>query len=453
MVRKVRCLSCRKLKIGCDKGRPKCEYCVATGRECVYGSSKSPSLLPPISQEPSTHMVEEITTIRSPTSGTSYRLYNDSSLNSMCTQLGINKFEFHLLCQFHACFLETSLSFHQIADNPNLSPLDKLWLTEVPRLWQGSAQLRQNVYAMTSLHLEARVSLQQMVIEDLGPHGVFDTFGTSTSVHDATRRMSDITLAYFGEAVHATRKSIDELVHGKEFTVETAAATVFSSIILFTFLSLQPHCLIPLVDPRPHASDLIKLVSSMKAAMACALPVMFHTRYHGVFYLAEFLRDHDASTTFPVVEHLRDDLHRRPRDDDGYWGALEGSLNMLDRCFARAMKTDDYVLLFRYVFLMDFKVYDLIEAGDYLSHKILYYYSIISLLCGMSFSNQHSVFRDFAEMFREKSFERFGGWEHDMDRDMYLLAASDFSLKERLSGLAEFVPGAMVREGSATQTH
>lgn len=41
MVRlKTRCNSCARLKIACDQGKPKCEYCTATNRNCVYEPAK-----------------------------------------------------------------------------------------------------------------------------------------------------------------------------------------------------------------------------------------------------------------------------------------------------------------------------------------------------------------------------------------------------------------------------
>lgn len=70
-------------------------------------------------------------------------------------------------------------------------------------------------------------------------------------------------------------------------TVFQAAEVVISGILLFSFLALQPHGLIPLLSCDSAIPDILSMCKGMKTSMSYAFPLLYDSPYRGLFHLNE----------------------------------------------------------------------------------------------------------------------------------------------------------------------
>ncbi|CAH6720028.1 hypothetical protein CLIB1444_03S02806 [[Candida] jaroonii] len=476
----VRCLSCRKLKIGCDKARPKCEYCRSTGRECVYVERQKKTKVKKITKAkknidkiddklndilswelPDNGSIEDFNLDGSKSgsesvSGSEYMLNTDSfdsqsvsgesveleywndltipavnDLNCGHIQLGISKFEYRLLVTFPRLLIGDKIDW---APHEQMNPMEQIWLTDIPSLWQESSIIRNNIFSLTSMILYRLTDASELILEDLGPTAIYQGFKydisedqdqgwngdfidklisppespesigsvKSPKVPDALvkNELYIKTLSYFNDSINQTCTTIDQILAKDELEVFEAAEVSFSALLLFTFLGLQDFNLVKLINFEPNQPlDLVSLVKTMKPVIGKSFPVLYNTKYHRIFYLSELLSPKIDVIEFPIIENLRNWVYNFEFDEKykQAFGKILRAIEIFNLCLTRGLKENEGSLVVRWIFLLDFSVYDLMLNHDVIGLKLLNFYSFVCVVNG--FQIKSGIFHEYMDWY------------------------------------------------------
>lgn len=474
----VRCLSCRKLKIGCDKARPKCEYCRSTGRECVYVERQKKSKVKKVTKPkknidkiddklndilnwelPEGEFIEEVDFYGSKSSSEpvsrSESVFNSGSssesisgepveleywnditipvvndLNCGHVQLGILKFEYRLLVTFPRLLIGDKMD---LVPHDQLNPMEKIWLTDIPALWQESTIIRNNIFSLTSMILYRLTDASELILDDLGPTAVYQGFSydltdledgsngdfldkllsptnsSDSSESPPTPILADYTvknelyvktLSYFNDSINETCTTIDSMLAKDKLEVFEAAEVSFSALLLFTFLGLQDFNLVKLINFEPDQPiDLVSLVKTMKPVIGKSFPVLYNTKFHRIFYLSELLSPKIDVIEFPLIENLRNWVYNFEFEDKyaTVFGKVMKAIDIFNVCLTRGLKEVEGSLVVRWIFLLDFDVYELMINHDVIGLKLLNIYSFICVVNGFRINS--GIFHEYMDWY------------------------------------------------------
>lgn len=537
MGRKVRCLSCRKLKIGCDAARPSCEYCLHTNRECVYPEPKPPKaskktkkinefiknsgikennqgiqeinqgieeinvsddISGPISSladgegfddfvsisdsdpqtfldsliDPGPYTIDSLEqsdldvkymdqgdTLMQEYNIFEATLYEQGLLNSNYKYLGITKFEYRLLNTFEIVYI--GRGDEDILKSDYLSPVDRMLYSQLPQLWHSSLVIKQTIYSVSTMFLNDNTNILSIVHEDLMCSGemvnlqaseleFLEAFGFQNNGDEqnlnfnldtsafGNSNVTDKTLKYFNSSLLENNKLLASIISDESnFTLETAVEALFSTILLYSFLSLQPYGLVKLISFSNEETDLVRISLNMRSVMVRALRRVHNTRYEGFIYLSDLFGVPQATEVYPLVQELQKLFHDKYKMtyDKEMQKDVQRLIDYLNVNIYRSIYTNDAAHLNRWIFTIGDKVGDLMEAGDFFCLKLLYYYSCVTIFCGLIYKRYQNMFFDFILWYKQRSFELYGDWELEFDRVLFQLVLFGFTVAYDLSSL------------------
>lgn len=396
-----KCDNCRKLKIACDRVRPSCEYCVATNRTCVY---EADSLV----FASDLNATSESSIDPSPTSSDGIENYLVFyPINDMVNQLSISRFELKLMKFFNDSYLPSLIEKRQMDVNVKF---------QIPYTWTISRVLRQTVYSLSCL-----------VLYNL------DDRGKKYLREDIEGEMSDQelyfkTMDYFNQCLPLHQKSVDLLGAGTPTvqSVDHALEMVLSSVLLYTFLILQPFNVLPLVC-NEGGPDLLSMIKGMKLYMGPSFAMLAHTRFSSLsslcgksdFYYVNCIEE------FFLTQHLRDQLVSiQGQYEFSMYLALEKSIDTLRGSLNNLIRYRNASCLYSWIFCMDQEVIELMRDGDYFGLKLLFYYSCFIIWCGLS--DRPEMILLFCNQFKDYNFQHFGGWFDELDFYSYTLCLKPY---------------------------
>ncbi|CAH2354405.1 hypothetical protein CLIB1423_16S01948 [[Candida] railenensis] len=465
VLHKNKCVSCRRLKIKCDEATPKCEYCEHTNRECVYPTEKE---------------LEEFALVAAVKTAALTSTRSGTRLNSTTSQMQISKFELRLLHYFNQIYLND-----QSVENPGM---ERIWKFEVPILWQQSDLVRHSVFSLTAMILWNICDLEAMYKEDYDPNEIqgrsdFSSRNRSTrsdsqteSIHSAStsselsiecevsskfpltpgqidefkqttreefgidadnvEQMKNLLFTksneYFIKCLNRTYK-VMETIQRQDMSVKSqyqAAEIVMSGILLFSFLALQPHGLVPLMTFDPKVTDLVSMVKGMKVSMGKSFPLLFNSGYSGLFHASEHLfpPTFTEDDSYPICENLKSNLEEyleaKSIVAEEERGHFREALRLLDIVFYRTIEMKNPSPILRYIFLFDHWILDDAKQNkNVFSLKILFTYAALCLMSKLRLFSEANIYLDYLHWYKELNMELFGDWRYPDDEAFYDLIA------------------------------
>lgn len=491
----TRCNSCKQLKIGCDQRRPKCEYCIATNRECVYPVPKAKGIAGPISEQTTEQSIGEANTNNSKcnvagnfiddaffvenvdlvtpssdlTNATQFLLFTPSRdtqnelpecddgdnvdemgynelilspsnsqlrLNSFYKQLEISRFEYRLLAAYNQ-MLEKHLREEAGMDKPDR----QIWLIETPKLWRYSMPVRQNIYCFMSMLLQTVSNFNELLLDDLFQEEINDRFSVpqwlqsdenlvfdtpfdqvkATSLQELDRR----SLEFFDRSLKDTNRLINTVMD-LEIDTATAFEVLVATGTIFSFLALHPYRVIPLVSFSADQTDMLHFAILTRSVEDKIMPVLIRSKYLGLYYsydkiLPQPLINEEYAITDELYQQFRIfETHNSNSEED--IRVIADSINWLKRCIYRAIEYDDITPVFRWIYFLELKMVDLMHQKHYFSLKILYYYSALSLLCGLVLYRDSNMLLDYIEWFSTYSGSSI--YWRPFDQNLYQVVTS-----------------------------
>lgn len=468
---KTRCLSCRALKIKCDEGTPKCEYCVHTHRECVYPTGRKPRARKTPAKEPSAEPSYKLivlysdldSLLLSSASSASPNLlfYAQISLNSPPSQLRVTKFEFRLLHYFSEFF------YNVISSQAGNVGQEYIWKCQVPKLCQQSPLVRSNIYALSTMHLWSLCDLLAVMPEELATDSSYSPTASTYIILDEITVDNNLLVTksylydkaqdYFVSTLRNTFVVMKKFM-GLDMKVtsgDEAAEIVISGILLFLFLVSQPYRLIQMVSFEEGEADLLSICRGMAVSMGKSFPVLFRLSFSGLFNNDESLTPPllaDAKR-FLVINYLRKKLDyfvERGVVDPSDMEVYDEAINSLELLLHRVVHFGFSVPLLKWIFLLHDKFFKFVKTDrNPFALKLVYVYSAISTISNEGLNTPRgrmapSVFRDFVRWYHHYT-RKHGSWDltDPFDEDLYrTVCVQQFGLRhEELFLLESFMPG------------
>lgn len=378
--------------------------------------------------------------------------YKQRSLNSIANQLNISPFEGYLLHFFHEVFLKSMLS---------RAPSQKLWLSEIPRLWHRSEWLRRCMFSTSVMFIGNSSDISKRINQHLGNDSTFShnmvfdgdrtKLGLSLpSIHNIIHQDGylEVTNAYFQDALTKSKEHVKQSLLGKKINSEFQAAEFFFTGVLLTItLILHPKKLYPLVIFDKKGVDLIQIFKGVKLLMGESFPLLYIGKYSTIF---EFPRLDPYAVylkKIPLIEVLRDNLRLysnelSKEEQETYSDAIDVLLTIIHNI----IEFNSLSPLTSWIFLVQDELYDYLKIQKtYFAMKLVYIYSCLCLMSRICLEKKSSVFYDFMQCYRDFNYESFGNWRDNEDYCFYSIIMENFEMED-YGILNYFLPSRILSE-------
>lgn len=403
------CISCKKMKIKCNEGKPVCEYCLHTQRECCY-------VLPPTRKQmtlakafPKEDQIYVDSLWKTPSSRT---------LNSTSNLMSISNFEVRLL----KYFLDFGGKFFTFNMH---SSCERFWSEEVPKLWCTSDLIKAAIYTISStkllgcyegediknIHLELDHECQNNILTN-DQH-------TKINLLEATLKYSRKTTALISH--------FNSLL--PEFTSEIE--DVIGELFIGNTILLGSKCVSPGLSTYGEiASDMTKcgVINMMDHGLAFHtfsgnfFPMISRTKYELVLKSQEKLPVKHENTlhSFFFIDYLKTYVAKKAESLDILQISYFNAISLLESGSEKA-------LLFKYPLPLFWSLVDMSSDADFLEasktgqHTALKIIFLFSCLCSLflKLSIPKSIWAEFIEFYVTHSFKTFGSFEDEFDENIY----------------------------------
>lgn len=325
------------------------------------------------------------------------------SYNSVAAQLNLTPLE-HRLVRF---FNDLCIPLFTFGVNKRA---EHVWRNELPRYFAGLDVVRHSVYLFACLNLWQFPDVRSVLTTDnvvlFGPDAapsdlsfahVFNTLavlgGTDIFL---------LTASYFGNTLAGSRMHAGEIPDqpsGQDLDI-----MFFLCLIVFAFIGLHPHCVMPLLAPEQPMADLLGLAASlhtfferrfdgfnwshMHVVEGVGLGAVLRLRIHSqlVQELRRQLTDfHYANTPFAAISETL-------CTENAEIGA---SLDVLETCFAMSVEHGYPVPLFRFLIFVKPRFVALARAGNVFVLRMLFAYSCWCIFLGFHMLPDTNIWLDY----------------------------------------------------------
>lgn len=228
--------------------------------------------------------------------------------------MNISKLELRLLSFFNQ-FCMPLFSFgvnHEV---------HQVWHKQVPMLFLESPLIRSSIYSFAALNLFPLCDLSEfkhetISMEELESRALVLDFGLYNMDSKLGQNSLYITTTkYFLDTVSKANLSIPEEGNAQKkgfgLSQMKAAEMSISSILIFSFLGIHPHKLMPLVIFDRSDTDYLSLTGCMHATFTEIAPTLINSPFRGLYSLKEESNTPPTSlkeSKIPWIMRLRDEL-------------------------------------------------------------------------------------------------------------------------------------------------
>lgn len=386
------CISCKKLKIKCDEGKPSCEYCRHTRRECVYLGAKTTPDVASVSKVVATRK-DSLDVLTSSLAG---------MMNSLSSQLQISNFE-HRLLKF---FIEFGGSFFAFEKN---NAVNHFWTNEAPKLCLSSKLVKSSVFTISSVFLWKKFAASNMM-DVLLPNTDEENETTLVNLYNKSSE-------FFNETLKLSRETLEP---GNIRNQKTAVTSLIGHIIIYTFVTVHPISPTPLIrfnDSQEYFVDALDVSKSLTDCAIQSYPLLINTKYKCLIFHPDaftFPDDDNEKLKFPIVEDLKTYLTQISKYgmNQDTVSIYNQAINALEVGVYRAFKFDYQPHLFIVVlyFAKDCQPFiELVRNKDPFAMKIMYYYCSICSICGFKLFNKYSIWDQYVELYKKYCCDLFDG--------------------------------------------
>lgn len=430
----------------CNEGRPKCEYCLATDRICVYvdvsvfkkshtkhegpRSAKYPrnnsgSLLTllynSLDESNGSEQTESLHLLSS-----KYLTHPKPLVFCNSSQLCVSEFELRLLHFFeNHCIPSFS---RNVAGKINL-----MWKFEVPMLWHQSKLLRMSIFLYSAMNLWPLCDLSSLaspstrnlkVAKQGEPY--HDLIDPCTVPRGGNLYIQ--TVEYFSECLNLTACELNSVINETEaLTVFKSAEILISGTMIFSFLGMHPHQLVPLVafaneEAVGQTTDLMGICDSLRATFLSNIGRIMQSPYSGLFRTDECMEPSEP-LRYPIIQNLR--RHLQQNIYSNYYHTFEEAIDQLELCVYRAIVLNYPVPLFRWILMQDGLI-RAVRQQDAFALKILFNFASLCNICRFHLFPGANMWLDYIEWYRRHIYQWLGetSWIGLDDSLLYSMAVN-----------------------------
>lgn len=410
--------------------KPSCEYCLATNRVCIYPSVEN------VGESKKKHKIthhkwkrlqkqreSKIVTVQQ-----KQKMLTNANITKMSdiltppvsllfsnkSQLHVSSFELRLLHFFqHFCIPAFT--------NGAPEKVSTVWRNEVPFLWKQSKLLRMSVYLFSAMNLWPLCNLQELLDNDSEREKVLllQSYVVDPDVRD---NLYIATIEYFSSCLQLSTQEIGKLISSNEtVSVIKSAEILLSGIMIFSFLGMHPHRIIPLVsfpDGGKSETDLLSICDGLRITFLENINVLLSSPYGGIFRSDECMEP-EEELKYPIIENLKFRLQQELETE--YSPVFKEAITQLEISLYRSIVLKYPRPLFRWILLQDV-LNKCIKSKMPFALKILYNFASLCNICKYHVFASSNMWLDYIEWYKQENFRKYGdGIWRDMD---------DFSIYE-----------------------
>ncbi|RCK57746.1 hypothetical protein Cantr_06252 [Candida viswanathii] len=390
--RVVRCLSCRKLKIRCDEGKPSCEYCRHRGKVCVYPEKEET----PAPKQDSLCIIPQ-------------NVFYGEFVTSM------SQVDFDILNLFIEKY-ELVLAFGS-------KVLIATWQEEVRDLVHQNQLLRKSYLTMGSqiiLHFEDDEILGEISmvtdfpVDDLKSTALVSLYGKN--------KLLLKTINYFNESLHELMECIAKVQQGE--LTETMAREVFASGMILYGYMVYAYPLLPLVSFDNQVVDYLTLAVKFDIVEKICATTLAKSSFYKFFMYPddeEYLR----IASPPVITELQTHLDLLRREETLSGEELEictQTLQVFKLGIHRALHLGSPHPIFNALISFGSDFCCLVHEGNEFATRLLFVYSTVVVFCKYYIKRDRNIWIDYINWFKESEIGKYGKFRHQADEHLYYLA-------------------------------
>lgn len=342
-------------------------------------------------------------------------------LNSCATHLNVLRFELRALRFFN------DICVPHITFGVNKRHVE-IWQNVIPKYFNSSHMVRQSILANGALALLTVSNVDQLLDMDLCDESAVDLI--EKGVGDANSKYAEPgpfeagksnvflqTANFYSDALEESNRALADIKDSsleslRTEQLETMVGLTLSGSLIFGFLCLHPHRVVPLVnfvvsDSDEPCTDILLLVVGMKALVFTSLEALRSTDVGDLFQTDEL--------TYPVrnLFNLVDDLRKQMFDFYKHFefcdyteavateiSDLNLALDMLEKSILVGIKFNFPLVLFRWLLLSPSSLSLLVRQRNYFALRLLFVYSSLCMYC-MFLLCEDSIWRDYVEWFAD----------------------------------------------------
>lgn len=346
------------------------------------------------------------------------------SKNLVLTQatsiLELSKFELRLLRFFdEKC---ANLFSHGVDEK-----VHKVMKEKVPYLFLQSELVRKSIFCLSAMAMSSIVDLEMVQKTDIfeDERSLERIYNTNKSDHNS---LYSKNLEYFLDVISNTRKLIEV---GSEITPtgmnlndpSIAKEMAISSILIFCYMGITPHKIVPIIDFSKRTPDLIQIAKGMRSAFQICMPIILESE------LSPLLGHQPIPTpqtptlklcTYPMIVELKLGLEEYYNSDEisleisNEILGLEDTLRLLILCIYTCSTLTLPLPMYRFLFLLPDHFRDLLYKKHKFALRILFIYSALCAMVKCDFDAHTNVYRDFMLWYSKEGY-----MVHDMDNRLY----------------------------------
>ncbi|RCK57747.1 hypothetical protein Cantr_06253 [Candida viswanathii] len=415
----VRCLSCRKLKIKCDQGKPSCEYCRHRNKKCVYPSKE----LIPVPKKSAVCTLPR-TTLGGP--------FGNSVSNAEFGILNIFKEKYIYVMAFGS------------------KTLIKYWHSEVTELVQQNLLLAKS-YLTTGtlmiLYLNDEEVLQEVSL--VTDYSVDELKSTSyISVYGRSKLILK-TITYFGEAINALMKYIAKAQDGE--LTEMESREVFASGVLLYGYMVYAYPLLTLVSFDDQVVDYLALALKFVIVEGMCVSPLARSLFRKYFMTSQddvYL----TSASSPIITDLQNQLYNLQLqggapEEEMY--ICSTALEILNSRMDSAIEMGSPLPIFNCIVSFSSDFCRLAHSKNEFALRLLFVYSCILVFCKYYIKRKSNMWMDYIAQYKTQEFLAHGKFRHQMDADLYYLA-TETKFVTRCNEFRNFHPAVYVARYKST---
>ncbi|EMG50266.1 Transcription factor with zinc finger DNA-binding motif, putative [Candida maltosa Xu316] len=431
------CSSCKGLKIKCDESKPSCSYCISTRRTCFYPilkplkkdikAAKQKETSPPIievygNKDTSTH-VDELT--------------RELVLTQSTTILGISKFELRLLRFFdQGCLHLFSFGVNDTVHNT--------WKYKVPYLFMESELVRKSIFSLSAMALLTAIDLDMIQGVDASQDEKSLMNIYNLNLEDKHSIFSK-NIEYFAQVIDLKKRMIGVSSNEPDFQdPKVAKELMVASILIFVYLGVHPHRLIPLIDFTKETTDFVQITKGIRSTVVNCLPTLAKTDLRGIVeYGMPSVSEIPTfkQCTYPVIVDLKQGLEKLNEDEISSTNtevisALTDAIYSLIVALYRCNISKHPIPIYRYLLSITDDFRDLLYKKHPYALRILFVYACLSLVSKFSFYGDKNLLRDYVLWYKDY-LENFS---YEMDHYFFELVVNKRFTSVEFGIIHEFDP-------------
>jgi len=212
------------------------------------------------------------------------------------------------------------------------------------------------------------------------------------------------------------------------FSPFVAKEITLASIVLFIVLSMSDS-IVKLVSFEPGETDLLLITKGIQHFRDMANVPLLGSDFVRIHHMKEdnLPKTMMLSSKIPIINHLLHDLQTMYQLSESTspesiveFQILNAAIERLQQQFYKAIKFQYPVPLFRYLLVVDDRLFDLVHAKNYLGLRIIFVVSCLELICQFMVLEESNIWHDYIHFYRHYTFQINNQcWKYPMDEALF----------------------------------